>query len=1022
MEHIEERLSQLKEEQEELGRYEELDRRKRALEFAYYTEELEEIIREIAHLNEHECTSERVNEARTEAIELEERLKGKDKQMRAVLDKVQNYSEELELVSEEKKRLREATTKLGLSVNEGKENLKSLNDQETELRNRLNGVTKEIEEAKEQITELKPRYLALVEAERKAKEDRESCEYRRQALYNKQGQTKQFSSKKDRDRWIRKEMSEVQESLKEKEREIEELRKENIQLKEKIESLGNLQDKFADQLSQKQEFLEKARASLKSKESKRHEYANRRTVLWKKESDLVEKLESASDQLSDAERKLQGCTKRTIRDGIHLVMSYARRKKIGGVYGPLIELFECSQELYSAVEVAGRLNLFHVVVDTDETASILLRVLNKERVGRVTFIPLNQLNPKVTRVIKTGEVISLVSELKYDPLFEKAIQQVFGRFLVCPNLDIACSYAGTDGLSCVTLEGDLVDRKGSMSGGYEERAFSSLEFMSKTKRLRSEVDETRGELDKVRLSVQEADQSFTRVFGEIQKEQTRLAQTQNSISHVLLQQRSTNNEKIMLEKHAEEKEFLLSSVSSSLSRFQQMNDSLRIELEAPFSSTLSPNEVSEMKSIDREIEKLVVEEAKKSEKRAKVEEKKQNLENTIFSKLALQEDRLRKELASISNTESREYLTLENQLRDTNASLRDAEERAENIEKELQEGKKLAVTLEKEVDAMRLEYESRMKRVQQDSKSRERLLGRRNLLNKRRNERVKLIGELGPLPSNQEFQGRDVHELRNLLQETNTELGGLSKVNKKAGDQFRTFQEQRAELLKRKETLDKGAKKIQELVSTLDDKKAEAIQRTFRDVAYNFKKVFSELVPNGCGEMIMKTEEVSIPRSGSSSSSSSSPSSEESVGVIRQYVGVGVKVSFISRTLTGPDSMPLHQLSGGQKSLVALALIFAIQRCDPAPFYILDEIDAALDPGHRKAVAKMIAKQAQGEDDSGEKGTQFIYASFGEELVQNAEKHYRVTLEKNRSRLEQVKVEDALTTLRENQLERQAKK
>jgi len=287
-------------------------------------------------------------------------------------------------------------------------------------------------------------------------------------------------------------------------------------------------------------------------------------------------------------------------------------------------------------------------------------------------------------------------------------------------------------------------------------------------------------------------------------------------------------------------------------------------------------------------------------------------------------------------------------------------------------------------------------------------------LNKQRDERVKLIGELGPLPANEEYEGEDVRTLRDMLQETNAELGGLSKVNKKAADQFRTFQEQRTELLKRKETLDTGANKIQELISTLDDKKTEAIQRTFRDVGYNFKKVFSELVPAGCGELIMKTEEV--PVEGSSSSSSSSTT--------RQYVGVGIKVSFTSKNIKGPDAMPLHQLSGGQKSLVALALIFAVQRCDPAPFYILDEIDAALDPGHRKAVANMISKQAKmGEEgEEGEKGTQYIYASFGEELVQAAEKQYRVTLEKNRSRIDRVDLEGALTTLRQNQKERQQAK
>ena len=552
----------------------------------------------------------------------------------------------------------------------------------------------------------------------------------------------------------------------------------------------------------------------------------------------------------------------------------------------------------------------------------------------------------------------------------------------------------------------MVDRKGSMSGGYEERESSSLEAMSKTKKLRGDVDEMKGKLDKVRAMVQEADQGFTRVFGEMQKEQTRLAQSQNSISHLMLQLRATSSEKALLEKHLEEKERFLSTVLlASLSQFQQMFDSLEAELKAPFSSNLSSGEASELKSIDAEIERLVGEEAKEAEERAKVEEQKQMLENTIFNNLLLQEDRLRKELTSLTTLEVREFSMMENQLGEANSALREVEERGEEIEREVEHGKEIVVRLEKEVEAVRTDYDEKIRLVQQESKSRENILKKRNLLNKQRDERVKLIGELGPLPANEEYEGVAVRELREMLQEANVELGGLSKVNKKAGDQYRTFQEQRTELLKRKEALDLGAKKIEELVLLLDDKKAEAIQRTFRDVGYNFGKVFQELVPGGCGKVVMKTGE------GDSSSSSSSSSSQ----TVRQYVGVGIKVSFSSKNLE--DAMPLHQLSGGQKSLVALALIFAIQRCDPAPFYILDEIDAALDPGHRKAVANMIGKQAgMGSDE--ETATQYIYASFGEELVQKAEKHYRVSLEKNRSRFEKVGLEGAMETLRQNQKER----
>ena len=233
---------------------------------------------------------------------------------------------------------------------------------------------RQIEEAKEQITGLKPQYIQLLEREREAKERRVNGEYRRKALYNKQGRTKQFSSKKERDGWIREEMEGVKMNLEEKKREIEGVKKENVALGTKLKKLGELQEKLGEQAEEKEGLVEEIRGGLKEKEVGRQERANQRTSLWKQESELQEKMESCSDELLDAERKLQGSTKRVVRDGIRLILSHSRAKKMKGVYGPLIELFECPPELFSAVEVAGGGSLFHVVVDTDETAAALLKV------------------------------------------------------------------------------------------------------------------------------------------------------------------------------------------------------------------------------------------------------------------------------------------------------------------------------------------------------------------------------------------------------------------------------------------------------------------------------------------------------------------------------------------------------------------------------------------------------------------------------------------------------------------------
>ena len=171
------------------------------------------------------------------------------------------------------------------------------------------------------------------------------------------------------------------------------------------------------------------------------------------------------------------------------------------------------------------------------------------------------------------------------------------------------------------------------------------------------------------------------------------------------------------------------------------------------------------------------------------------------------------------------------------------------------------------------------------------------------------------------------------------------------------------------------------MIRSLDEQKDAAIERTFKMVAKFFTEVFTELTGQGSAQLLMqrrpRTDGTFIPhyhpllmRLGEESDDGDRTAS------VRQYVGVDIQVSFTS----SGKLQRMHQLSGGQKSLVALALIFAIQRCDPAPFYIFDEIDAALDDTHRLGVAEMIQRQSE--------DTQFICTTHRPEMIRHANKLY----------------------------------
>jgi structural maintenance of chromosome 3 (chondroitin sulfate proteoglycan 6) len=272
---------------------------------------------------------------------------------------------------------------------------------------------------------------------------------------------------------------------------------------------------------------------------------------------------------------------------------------------------------------------------------------------------------------------------------------------------------------------------------------------------------------------------------------------------------------------------------------------------------------------------------------------------------------------------------------------------------------------------------------------------------------IRKIQELGSLPPPTElekFDGKTIAELMKALETFNKKLRKYSHVNKKAYDQYFTFSEQRESLLKRKEELDRGAEKVKELIDSLDRQKDEAINRTFRGVSTHFKDVFKELVPNGEGELQLRTSLDKPSRNAlSQASDHSSPSKSNDDGNtdISLYQGIGIKVRFTS---VGENYM-MSQLSGGQKALVALSLIFAIQRCDPAPFYLFDELDQALDSTYRASVANLIQRQANSTDNP----TQFIVSTFRQELVSVANRCFGISHQNKVSNLHPLSKKDAQT-------------
>merc|ERR1719245_2344662 len=372
----------------------------------------------------------------------------------------------------------------------------------------------------------------------------------------------------------------------------------------------------------------------------------------------------------------------------------------------------------------------------------------------------------------------------------------------------------------------------------------------------------------------------------------------------------------------------------------------------------------------------------------RLEAQKNKLENLLTNNLNRRKDELVQALQEIS-VEDRKR-----QLENTTSEMSDLEERngttAENcrsLDKKLADVQKKRKKCQGELESHRLREREIADKIEEDAKDLERMAAKQTVFQQKIEECTKKIRELGSLPTDafSKYKNMSQKQLFKQLEKSNNELKKYSHVNKKALDQFISFSEEKEKLMARKEELERGHKSIQDLMDVLEQRKFEAILFTFKQVSKYFQEVFKKLVPIGHGTLSIKRDK-----------DDTGDSHEDQAHRLENATGVSCSVSFTGRNA---EMKEMAQLSGGQKSLVAMALIFAIQKCDPAPFYLFDEIDAALDAQHRKAVADMIHELAE--------AAQFITTTFRSELLTHASKFYGVKFRNKVSHVDCVSREDA---------------
>jgi len=1042
---MEDRLSELRGEKEELSEYLDLDKKRKSIAFTLYDKELRkarETLDEIEHA--------RADDVETRAV-LFEGVRDTDNAITNIEAKhktktfaFRRNGKLVEGLEKDKRAAMTLRTKLTLQKDELQE---SINQNEKKLAfnsQELSRLGTEIKSVQTELqTKIQPQYEDTKDTLRRMASERDEARKKMDGLYEKQGRARHFQTVQERDTYLQTQIDEVTQAMTEKEAFLNEQRDALANLRRSHQTANDSLTKKQSEISKKTSALEQLQKQLSETKTKRHDLADqRKSEYWAQLDDLAAQISEARDSARAAHSALRKVTPRATAMGLEALVNHIVQEE-GLIlnhqyFGPVMDNFKLvdGNKFRTAVEVAAQNALFHVIVDTDETAARLMKRLEQGKLGRVTFLPLNQLTTKDRENYPNSSDVTPILQrcLKYDPKVHKAMQHVFGKKLLARSVDVASTWSAQCNMDAITLDGDLCSRKGSLTGGYVDHSKSRLKANSELK----QADETLCNLQATEHAVKQKtnalDLQITKVATEIQRLEAKTNNLDYQLSQIDEDVGSQTRQLDAMDKQVHTiGNDVIPPIDTELKSLREQVNTLTAEMGTELTDTLTKDErnmLQNLKTVQADLERDMESHTQTLEE---VGVKRQRLESLLEDNLLKRKRELEEGVVDDSKTNRRRSRGGEEKpasklaqaqriedMAEVKEQLDEAIRTSDEVEQKLMDAKAVKaelraelIKIKKDLEELRMKDTENKKAVEEAQKRDEKLMSKRCLCISDRERYMRSIQEIGTLPPTSELEknkSSSISALEKKLESINKELKGYVHVNKKAYDQFINFSDKRDALLIRKKEVDREEEKVKELVESLDRQKDEAINRTFRGVSSHFKDVFKELVPNGAGKLVMHTsldDEVDVDSEDGGGETDDEMDSGIDLGkkansspCVSRYRSIAIHVRFSN---VGENYM-MSQLSGGQKSLVALALIFAIQRCDPAPFYLFDELDQALDSTYRAAVATVIQKQAN----SKENPTQFICSTFRPELVQVADHCYGISHQDKVSSVHHLSKRDAL--------------
>lgn len=640
------------------------------------------------------------------------------------------------------------------------------------------------------------------------------------------------------------------------------------------------------------------------------------------------------------------------------------RSKVKGLVASLVNVKQPKHA--TALEVVAGGRLFQVVVDEAITGKALL---NKGKLARrVTIIPLDKIQSrpvKATACEKADQIASglgssaspAIELIGFDEEVRNAMEYVFGHTLVVDGAKAANTICDATHTRTVTLDGDVYDPSGTISGGSKNNLGSTLsklteltqateELAKKEKRLQTVISELDA-LKSVSSKFDKLSDKLELATAELAGVEKHLSQTSYGMLAEKYGAMSTEIDEATVEFEQMEKE-----KDDKLSLYHELKDK---ELE------LTRERESRLKHIDEAVKKAKQVATEKANCAREAESQSQTLvlemEN-LQSEVSAAETAVDAAAKALDEA-NEEEANLQMKVGEVKALYDEAKSELESIEKHMaqfsselsnqnDEKAKLVKKVEKaELEAKKLSVA--IARIQKERGNAERFVS--NLLKKHAwiESEKSAFGVAG---GDYDFEATDPSEMSSQLKSLKDEQDSLAKkINKKVMGMIEKAEGEYTELLRKRKVVENDKKKIRDVIEELDVKKKSELERTSIKVNRDFGSIFSTLLPGASAKL-------------------------EPPEGMEAWEGLEVKVAFGD---VWKES--LSELSGGQRSLLALSLILSLLLYKPAPMYILDEVDAALDLSHTQNIGNMLKTHFS--------HSQFIVVSLKEGMFNNANVIFR---------------------------------